>query len=80
MTAAPARVMGRTDWGTVRESAPADLVLLDIDTDFEFRAEHLGSKSRNCPWLGHRFTARPVLTMVAGKIAWAEGGRFGDVI
>jgi dihydroorotase len=80
MSAAPARVMGRPDWGTVRDGAPADLVLLDTETAFTLTADHLGSKSRNCPWLGNRCTGRPVLTMVGGRIAWADTGRFGDLV
>jgi len=80
MSASPARVMGRSDWGTAREGAPADIVLLDTRTEFTLTDAHLGSKSRNCPWLGLTLTGRPMLTMVGGRIAWGEGGRFGDVI
>lgn len=80
LTDAPARVMGRGgDWGALAEGCPADIVLLDPDEEFTLGPEHLGSKSRNCPWLGERLVGRPVLTMAAGRIAWADWTRFPEV-
>lgn len=79
MAQAPARVMGRSDWGTLRDGASADLTLLDVETSYELTPSHLGSRSRNCPWIGERFVGRPALTMVGGRIAWADGDRFGDL-
>jgi len=79
MSTAPARVMAKPDWGTLREGVTADIVLLDTETAFTFAVDHLGSKSRNCPWIGDRFTGRPVMTVVGGRIAWADAARFGEM-
>ena len=79
MSAGPARVMGREgQWGTLGAGCDADLVLLDTGEEFEMTRERLASRSRNCPWLGERFRGRAVLTMVAGRIAFADETRFGD--
>ena len=80
MTASPARVMGRQgEWGSLAVGREADVVLLDVEDDFDMSADRLVSRSRNCPWLGRRLSGRPVLTMVAGQIVYADEARFGDL-
>lgn len=77
MTAAPARVMGRQrEWGTLAVGCEADVVLLDVEEAFEMTVERLASRSRNCPWLGRTLTGRAVLTLVGGRVAWADQRRF----
>ncbi len=70
MSCAPARLMGDTAQtkgrGTLAPGAPADLVLLREGEPWTFDEPHLGSKSRNCPWLGSRFHARIIGTMAGG--------------
>ncbi len=73
MAAAPARVMGKAGtWGTLTEGGQADLVLLDVNQRFTLTPGHLGSRSRNCPWIGEELAGRPVCTIVGGKIAWSD--------
>ena len=80
MTAAPARVMGREgEWGTLAVGAEADVALLDVEGEYTLSEGHLGSRSRNCPWLGSTLSGRAVMTLVGGRIAWADPDRFGDV-
>jgi dihydroorotase len=80
LTSAPARVMGKEGkWGTLGVGLPGDLVLLDVEEEFEMSVERLGSRSRNCPWLGERFRGRAVLTMVDGGVVFADAARFGDL-
>jgi dihydroorotase len=80
MTAAPARVMGKAGrWGSLAPGLKGDVVLLDPRDTFTLGLEHLGSKSRNCPWLGERLTGRPVMTVVEGRIAYADSFRFEAV-
>lgn len=72
MTVAPARVVNQP-WGTLSEGAPADLVVLDTNQRFTLEERHLGSKSRNCPWLGEEFIGRPIATIIGDTVAHAEG-------
>jgi dihydroorotase len=75
LTAAPGRVMAHDEIGTLREGAPADITFIETGCRYDFDARHLGSRSRNCPWIGDAFTARIAATLVAGRIAHvhAEG-------
>jgi dihydroorotase len=75
MTEAPARVIDEP-WGTLSPGSRADVALLDPAADYVFDVSCLRSKSRNSPWLGRRMTGRVVGTLVGGREAYAEPGRF----
>lgn len=74
MACAPARVMGNAretrTRGTLKPGSTADLVLIRESQPYTFTDKHLGSKSRNCPWLGEKFHAEIAATMAQGK--WAK--------
>lgn len=67
MTLAPAQVMGKP-WGTLAPGSPADVAVLDTGTQYVLREQHLGSRSRNCPWLGRKMHARIAATVVNGRV------------
>ena len=67
LTVNPARVLG-IDMGTLKPGAQADITLIDPATDFEVDVDRFRSKSRNCPYHGWRLKARPVRTIVAGRV------------
>jgi dihydroorotase len=69
MTAAPARVMG---WPapSLEAGAPADLVVLDLDTEREVNPAEFRSKARFTPWAGETLRGWPVLTLVGGQVAY----------
>jgi dihydroorotase len=73
MACAPARLMRNAKEtrtrGTLKPGSTADLVLLEEGTKFTFTEKHLGSKSRNCPWLNQPFHAKVKATMAQGR--WA---------
>jgi len=71
MSTAPARIMGKTGWGTLRTGAQADFTLIDTGADYVFTEKHIHSKSRNCPWIGTRMKARIAGTYVAGREIFA---------
>lgn len=71
MTVKPAEVFG-LPWGTVAEGAEADLTVIDLETEKEVDPAQFLSKSRNTPFAGWKLQGWPVLTMVAGKVVWAE--------
>lgn len=69
MTAAPARVMG---WPTpsLEAGAPADLVILDLETEHEVKPAEFKSKAKFTPWAGETLKGWPLLTVVAGQVAY----------
>ncbi len=72
LAAAPARVMGRSDFGTLRVGAAADVVLLDIEAAWTFAPTDLRSRSRNCPWLGEPMRGRVAATIAGGRVAFVS--------
>jgi dihydroorotase len=76
LTIGPARVVNRP-LGTIRPGSPADIALLQLDVEHRFDESCLGSKSRNCPWLGRTMAARVAATMVEGHVVWRNEACFG---
>jgi dihydroorotase len=66
LTANPARLL-KLNSGRLAKSAPADLVLIELDTPWVVEPERLCSKSKNTPFDGARLEGRVVLTLVAGR-------------
>jgi dihydroorotase len=69
LTANPARLLGLPA-GRLAKGAPADLVLIDLDTPWVVEPERLRSKSKNTPFDGARLQGRALLTIVAGRIVY----------
>ncbi len=67
-TTGPARVLGKTR--RLAEGEPADLTLFSLDHPWTFRAEESASRSRNSPFDNRAFRGAPMLTIVAGRIAF----------
>jgi dihydroorotase len=65
LTSAPARILGVAA-GTLKKSAPADLVLIDPDEPFQVVPEKLHSRALNTPFEGRRFQGRAQKTYVGG--------------
>lgn len=66
MTASPARILG-LDAGVLRPGAPADLVLIDLDTPWMVEEPKIRSRSNNTCFEGALFTGRAIRTIVGGK-------------
>jgi dihydroorotase len=58
--------------GTLRPGSPADVVVFDPDRTWQVERATLVSRSCNTPLLGMRVAGRAVLTMVSGKVVYAE--------
>jgi dihydroorotase len=69
MTLAPAQIMNKP-WGTLKKGALADFNLIKLDEPYTFTHDHLGSKSRNCPWIGTEMKAAIAATFVEGDLRW----------
>jgi dihydroorotase len=69
LTANPARLLG-LDSGRLAKGAPADLVLIDLDTPFVVVPEHLRSRSKNTPFDAARLQGRALMTLIAGRVVY----------
>ena len=69
LTVNPARLLGIGS-GRLAKGAPADLVLIDLETPWVVEPERLRSKSKNTPFDGARLQGRPLLTVVAGRLVY----------
>ena len=67
-TAGPARVLGLER--TIAPNQPADLTIFSVDRQWTFRAAESASKSRNTPFDGRTFKGGPIVTIVAGRVAY----------
>ncbi len=67
----PARVMGWPE-PTLEPGAPADIVLLDLDSERPVDPATFLSKARFSPWEGSVLRGWPAATLVAGRIAFSR--------
>ncbi|WP_438446342.1 dihydroorotase [Gorillibacterium sp. sgz5001074] len=73
MTEKPAEVFGLAQ-GRLEEGRPADLTLVDLESEKAVDPEEFLSKSRNTPFTGWSLKGWPVLTLVAGRKVWQDAG------
>ena len=69
MTCNPAEIIN-FDGGEIKKGARADLVLIDLNHEWEIDSQKFFSKSKNSPFDGFKVKGRAVLTAVAGKIVY----------
>jgi dihydroorotase len=69
MSCNPARILG-IDRGTLSAGAPADITVIDPDTEWTVTEKGLASKSKNSPWLGQTMKGCAAYTIVGGKIVY----------
>ncbi len=74
LTANPARLLGLPS-GRLAKGAPADLVLIDLDTPFVVNPELLRTRSKNTPFDEARLQGRALMTLVAGRPVYNYGER-----
>jgi len=70
-TVAPAQLL-KVSKGTLSVGADADITVFDPDAEWIFAPEKSASKSKNSPFFGWQLKGKPVATIVAGRIVWAE--------
>ncbi|RXZ77091.1 dihydroorotase [Paenibacillaceae bacterium] len=71
MTEDPARVFG-LESGTLALGSPADVTVVDLDSEREVDPQSFVSKGRNTPFGGWKLSGWPVMTIVDGKVVWQE--------
>ncbi|MCS4486198.1 dihydroorotase [Staphylococcus americanisciuri] len=57
-------------YGRLAEGELADLTLINLEDEFEIKAEDFLSKATNTPFVGEKVYGNPVLTMVEGDIRY----------
>lgn len=78
LTSGPAKAIGLRPpeyGGGVAVGSRADLVLLDLETEWNIDAHSFASRGRNCPFHGWRVRGRVVLTMKGGRVVHRLEGR-----
>ena len=68
MTLAPARFLRRTDIGTLKQGAPADITIIDPDTKWVVDTAQFASKGKNTPLQGATLRGKVRATLVVGKV------------
>ncbi|MBO8171117.1 MAG: dihydroorotase [Bacillaceae bacterium] len=71
MTRKPAELFG-LPWGELKEGAPADITVIDLETEKQVDREKFLSKGKNTPFHGWKLKGWPVMTMLNGQIVWQE--------
>lgn len=71
LSARPAEIFGLPH-GSLRPGGLADLVLLDLEGEWEAGRPGYRSKSRNSPFTGRKMKGRVVATIVGGRIVFEE--------
>lgn len=72
LSSGPARALGLPDGlpDGLSPGSPADLVLLDLEAEWEVDPDAFLSKSRNTPFVARTVVGRAVRTLVAGETVW----------
>jgi dihydroorotase len=71
MSTAPARILGLPG-GTLAPGAVADVTVVDPQAVWTCEASRFRSRSRNSPFVGRTMRGQAMLTIVGGKIVFAE--------
>ena len=69
MSLNPSRILG-LDRGSLSPESIADITVVDPEMESVVDPEQFASKARNCPFAGWKLKGWPVMTVVAGRIAW----------
>lgn len=65
----PAKILG-IPGGSIKEGAPADISIIDLDYEYTLKEEDIQSKSKNTPFLNHIMKGICLVTIVGGRVVW----------
>ena len=74
LTAAPAKLLGRSDIGTLRPGSEADVTIFDPNAEWVVDTEAFVSKGKNSPLHGATLRGRVEVTVVGGEIVYNGAG------
>jgi dihydroorotase len=69
----PARIIGKSDRGTLAVGSHADVTIFDPGKQWAYDVTKSRSKSRNTPFDGWKLTGKVVATIVSGRTAYRSG-------
>ncbi len=72
MTINPAKLLGLPS-GRLTKGAPADLIVVDLDTPWVVDRDELQSRSKNTPFDEARVQGRVLKTIVSGRLIFSDG-------
>ncbi|QKG84742.1 dihydroorotase [Kroppenstedtia pulmonis] len=61
-------------WGVLEEGKPADLTVIDLETERIIDPEQFASKGRSTPFAGWKVKGWPVMTLLEGQIVHKDAG------
>lgn len=70
MSFSPARIVGLTNKGIIKEGFDADLTIIDENKEWTVTAEGFVSKSKNSPFIGWKLNGAVEYTICNGKIVY----------
>ncbi len=70
MSTSPAKIVGLSSKGTIKEGFDADLVVIDEDKQWTVTVEGLASKSKNSPFIGWKLHGTVEATICNGKLVY----------
>jgi dihydroorotase len=70
MSTAPARIVGLSQKGEIKEGFDADLTIIDADKEWVFTKGDIASKSKNTPFIGRKLKGTVEYTIFAGKVVY----------
>lgn len=73
LTSAPAALIGRSDVGTLRPGAEADVTIFNPEAEWTVDTEAFVSKGKNSPLHGASLRGRVVVTVVGGEVVFEDG-------
>jgi dihydroorotase, multifunctional complex type len=73
LSVSPAAIIGKPG-GVIREGAPADITIADMDAEYVLTEESIVSRSKNTPFIGRKLRGAVTHTFVDGKLVY-EGGK-----
>ena len=68
----PARIIGAAG-GVIKQGAPADLTVADMNAEYTLKEESIISKGKNSPFIGWKLRGIVTHTIVDGRIAYNGG-------
>lgn len=71
LTSAPAAFLGRTDIGSLRPGANADVTIFDPNAKWTVDVEEFVSKGKNSPLHGQTLKGQVVTTLVGGEVVYS---------
>lgn len=71
LTSGPAAALGLDGCGELREGGRADITVIDPGRTWTVDAAEFASMSKNSPFVGLELAGAPVLTLVAGAVAYS---------